>query len=370
MLLVPDSSLLPLAFGALHAVFWLLLLSNLFYFFARQRSPQRTIALLSIVVPARNEESNLPRLLDSVLAQRDVPFEVLVYDDHSDDGTWDVLQRYAERDQRIRPLNGPPLPAGWMGKNHALFQATRHATGSHYLFLDADVAYQDDGALARFLERAAGYSNHHAITVMPRFQGGGLVLVSMVINVFLIGLPWLLVRHLRMPALGALNGQCWMIDASHYHQHEPHRTLKAEILEDVMIGRFLKRQGITPVMLNGSRILDVYMYDSFADARLGFQKNAYLLLGGHWASFVFLHTGFVVTFLAALFVHWGFWLSLFGLKLVTDRVGRLPAWVTLLAPLSYLLAAYIQLDSARFHWRGDITWKGRAVSDIDESAAA
>ncbi|MEM1095466.1 MAG: glycosyltransferase family 2 protein [Bacteroidota bacterium] len=367
---MPDFPLLLLAFAALHAVFWLILLSNIVYFFARQQPQHRTVPLLSIIVPARNEEANLPRLLDSLLAQRDVAMEVLVYDDHSEDGTWDVLQRYAAKDKRIRPLNGPPLPSGWMGKNHALFQATRHATGSHYLFLDADVAYQDDGALARFVEKACAYSNGHAITVMPRFKGGGLVLVSMVINVFLIGLPWLLVRRLRMPALGALNGQCWMIYAPHYHQHEPHRTLKAEILEDVMIGRFLKSQGITPVMLNGSRILDVYMYDSFADARLGFQKNAYLLLGGHWASFVFLHVGFVLTFLAPLFVHWGFWASLFALKLVTDRVGRLPAWVTLLAPLSYMLAAFIQLDSARFHWRGEVTWKGRTVSGIDESAAA
>ncbi|MEM6646990.1 MAG: glycosyltransferase family 2 protein [Bacteroidota bacterium] len=367
---MPDLPLLTLAFAALHAGFWLLLASNLFYFYARQRSQKRTVDLLSIVVPARNEEANLPRLLDSLLAQRDVAFEVLVYDDHSTDATWAVLQRYAAQDERVRPLNGPPLPSGWMGKNHALFQATRHATGSHYLFLDADVAYQDDRALSRFIGRASGYSNRHAITVMPRFKGGGLVLVSMVINVFLIGLPWLLVRHFRMSALGALNGQCWMIDAVHYHQHEPHRTMKAEILEDVMIGRFLKREGMTPVMLNGSRILDVYMYDSFPDARLGFQKNAYLLLGGHWASFAFLHVGFVLTFLAALLVHWGFWLSLFGLKFVTDRVGRLPFWITLLAPLSYLLAALIQLDSARFHWRGQVTWKGRTVSGIDESAAA
>ena len=112
-----------------------------------------------------------------------------------------------------------------------------------------------------------------------------MLLVSLVAHTILGGLPWPLVRRFSAPSLGALNGQCWMIRAADYHRFEPHAHLPDEVLEDVKIGRYLKRKRMTPVLLDVQQEITVFMYRSFGEAWLGFRKNAYLIMGGTPFSF-------------------------------------------------------------------------------------
>src|SRR5690606_31674351 len=136
---------------------------------------------------------------------------------------------------RLRVLHGDGPPPGWVGKVHALYQATRHARGDVYLFLDADARLSDPGALARLAARFTALPPDSVMTGLTRLVGGARLLVSLVPSAVLGQLPWALVRPVRAASLGALNGQCWMIDAAAYHRHEPHRHLPAEVLEDVLI---------------------------------------------------------------------------------------------------------------------------------------
>src|SRR5262245_3973442 len=72
---------------------------------------------VSVLIPARNEENNIPACLDAVLKQGEVVAEVLIYDDHSSDATSKIVREYANRDLRVRLIASEELPDGWCGKN-------------------------------------------------------------------------------------------------------------------------------------------------------------------------------------------------------------------------------------------------------------
>ncbi len=351
LLLIP-----PLALA--HAAFWGILLSNLAYLRRQRSSRPDPLPTLSICIPARNEAQNLRRLLPTLCAQDYPEFEILVWDDGSEDDTWQVLQ--AVDDPRLTPLRGSDPPPDWVGKVHALYQCTRRASGNCYLFLDADAELLGPQALRRLVARHTGTAASVS-SGFPHLTGGALLLVSLVPHAILRSLPWSLVARTRAPSISALNGQCWLIDEAVYHTHEPHAEVKDAVLEDVAIGRYLKQEGHAPTLLDVQDCVAVHMYESYRDAWQGFRKNAYLLLGGTPPRFLLMYGGFVLTWLVAPLLSLWFLASLYGLKLVTDRASGMPLLVSLLAPVSYLLGLAIQLDSAVHHWGDRVTWKGRSV---------
>ena len=94
--------------------------------------------LVSILIPARNEEKNIERCLKSILKQDYRNTEIIVLNDNSTDRTGEIVKRLAEKDSRIRLVSGKPLPQGWLGKNFACFQLSRYAKGDYLIFTDAD----------------------------------------------------------------------------------------------------------------------------------------------------------------------------------------------------------------------------------------
>lgn len=343
-----------------YAVFFGVLLSNLLYLrrTRTERDPAQT-PTVSILVPARNEATNLTRLLPTLLAQDYPAYEVIVYDDGSTDGTPALLSAW--RHERLRVVRGEGPPPGWLGKVFALYSATRDATGEVFLFLDADTRLTNPGALRRLVRRYAALPASPVLSGLPAYRGGAGLLVSMVPFVLLTQLPWSLVRRTRAASLSALNGQCWMIDAHTYRRLEPHAHVRDRILEDVEIGRYLKRCGHTPVLADVQREVEVYMYTGLTDAWRGFRKNVYLLMGGRLLTYVPAFAGFAAVFVLAPLLSPYLLGALYLLKGATDRLCRFPAWVTMLAPLSFLLAALLQLDSAYHHLTRRVSWKDRRV---------
>jgi glycosyltransferase involved in cell wall biosynthesis len=344
----------------LHAMQFGVCLLNVWYLRRRLPAPGGEIApTVTVFIPARNEAENLRRLLPSLWKQMYPRFDVVVYDDASTDGTADVLRELAS--PRMRTIRGEGPPPGWIGKVHALYQATRDATADLFLFLDADVELLHPGVVRRLVDRYLVLPPPGVLTVLPRYRGGGMLLVSLLPNALLATLPWPLVGRLRSRALAALNGQCWMIDANLYRQFEPHRAVRQEILEDVKIGRYLKRNGVIPALADATQDIAVEMYPSFSAAWTGFRKNTYLLFGGSPARFLPMFGLYTLLFLAAPFIA-GWMIGLVYLsKAATDRVAGVPLTISLCAPLSYLLGAILQIDSFVAHLRGNVSWKGRRV---------
>lgn len=348
--------------AAVHAFFWIVFVRNLRYL--RQttaRADVPDLPRLSVLIPARNEEFNLGRLLPSLFVQRYPDVEFIVYDDGSTDGSTAVLNVFST-DPRLRVLRGKGPAPGWVGKVHALYQATREARGERYLFLDADVELRHPDALRDLVRAHAALPPGSVLTGLTSLKkSGGALVVSLVPHVILTGLPWFLAPRVQHRSLGAVNGQCWLIDAEQYRDLEPHEAVKDKVLEDVEIGRYLRGKGIVSYLVDVQREVTVHMYRDFGDAWRGFRKNAYLMMGGTPLSFLLLWPLYLLgVVLSPLASPW-FLLSLYGLKAATDRVARFPAWVTLLAPVSFVLAAALQLDSAVTHLLRRVEWKGRRV---------
>jgi glycosyltransferase involved in cell wall biosynthesis len=356
--------MLTVGLGLVHAGLWGVLLANLVYLRRNESGGGGTSPSVSVCIPARNEAKNLRRLLPTLLSQRYPDLEIIVWDDGSEDATWDVLQ--SVEDERLRAFHGSGPAEGWVGKVHALYQCTRRASGEVYLFLDADAALADEASVRRLLSRHEAAPTR-LTSGLPALRGAAQLLVSLVPYALLTGLPWPLVSRTQMPSMSALNGQCWMIDAALYHEHEPHEAVRDDVLEDVGIGRYLKRQGHPPTLLDVQREVAVYMYDSFGGAWRGFRKNAYLLLGGRPLAFVGGFGGFLLMWIVAPLLSGWFLASLYGLKLVTDRLSGFPLRVTGAAPLSFVLGLALQLDSALHHWTRSVQWKGRSVASAESS---
>jgi glycosyltransferase involved in cell wall biosynthesis len=318
-----------------------------------------TPPLVSVLIPARNEEDNLARLLPTILQQDYPSFEVIVYDDASDDRTGDVLRAFA--DPRLVRLRGTGPPAGWLGKVHALHQASRRARGEVLLFLDADVLFADTGALTRLVRRFLGLASPAVLTGIPRLEGGGRLVVSLIPFVVFTYLPLPLSVRSRIPHLSGMNGQCWMIARREYERLQPHVAHRADVLEDIRIGRYLKAHGVVPHYLDLQNEVRVRMYGSLPDAWRGLRKNTYPFMGETVWSFGLILASYVALFvLAPLAAPWSI-LAWYGLKAGSDRLVRMPLWVSALAPLSLALGAALQLDSAIAHWTGRAEWKGRTV---------
>jgi glycosyltransferase involved in cell wall biosynthesis len=346
-------------FAVVYTLMTMVLAANLVHLARRGRKRRPFGGRVSVLIPARNEAANLERLLPSLLGQQGVDFEVIVYDDASEDDSAAVLRAHA--DERLHLVAGGGPPPGWVGKVHALDQAARHATGDVLFFLDADTAFTDNRALERIMSRLAALPPHSVLTGLPHFRGGAPLLVSFLPYGLLVNQPLPLTERLRS-RLTSMNGQCWLIHRADYAAHEPHRAHPSEVLEDIRIGQYLSVRGVIPHYADLKDDLEVWMYRDTAEAWRGFRKNAYLLTGGHPGSFAFFWAMFVLTLIIApawspLWLLWAI-----GTKFAADRFARYPLWVTLLAPVTYLLWAVLLLDSFVSHQRGRVDWKGRGVA--------
>ncbi len=348
--------------AAVHGYFWIVFACNARYLRGTSARVQpEKLPRLAVFVPARNEEENLGRLVPSLFVQRYPDVQFVIYDDGSTDGTTAVLNVFST-DARLRVLRGAGPPPGWVGKVHALYQATRDADADVFLFLDADAELRHPDALRDLVRTFLALPPDSVLTGLTDLRkSGGKLLVSLVPHVILTGLPWFLAPRYGRRTLGALNGQCWMMGAPLYYQHEPHEAVRDKVLEDVEIGRYLRGRGVVSYLVDVQRDVAVHMYRGFGEAWRGFRKNAYLMLGGTPLSFALLWPLYVLVTVAAPFLWPPFLLSLYGLKAATDRVARFPFWVTLLAPLSFALGAAMQVDSAVAHLTRRAEWKGRRV---------
>jgi hypothetical protein len=173
---------------------------------ALYRSPphgERNHAACSVLLPARNEETNIGPAVRSILESNAAPIEVIVLDDASTDRTAEIVRAIASSDRRVRIETAPPLPPGWCGKQHACDVLSRLASHPVLIFLDADVRLKS-GAIARmtaFLEQsgaalASGVPEQVTHTFSER------LLVPLIHFVLLGFLP---IRRMRIdprPALG------------------------------------------------------------------------------------------------------------------------------------------------------------------------
>jgi len=127
--------------------FLLLIFMNLIQNLRRLREqekikPENPLPLVSVLIPARNEERNIKNCVASLLRADYPKLEIIVLDDNSSDGTYRILRELSEHHENLRVIKGKKLPPGWNGKNWACHQLSQAARGEWFLFTDADTVHK------------------------------------------------------------------------------------------------------------------------------------------------------------------------------------------------------------------------------------
>lgn len=230
---------------------------------------------LSVVVAARDEERNIGTALRSLLAQDYPNFEVVVVDDRSTDQTGPILERMAVSDSRLRVVHVAELPAGWLGKNHALHVGAGQASGEWILFTDADI-HMDPSTFGRAI-RFCGERGVDHLAIAPTLILPGLLLegfgVFFLWSFLLFAKPW----KARDPkswfhvGVGAFN----LVRRASYQAVDGHRSIRLRPDDDLKLGKILKRAGFRQDALSGTGLLSVEWYHSLGEMIPAFEKNMF-----------------------------------------------------------------------------------------------
>ncbi len=215
---------------------------------------------VSLLVPARNEAQNLQETLPKLLVQPAT--EILVLDDGSEDGTAQIAQTIAGRDPRFRLLQGQPLPEGWVGKSWACYQLAKAAKGEVLVFLDADV-HLEKGALEAIL---AALADADLVSVCPRQRNVGLVervLVPLIDVALLANIPYPIVPT---------NGQVMAFRSESYWSIGGHAAVRDRIVEDLLLGRQMRKNRKRVRVFLGGGLVGVRMYRSYGQIVEGLGK--------------------------------------------------------------------------------------------------
>ena len=230
---------------------------------------------VSVLVPARNEERAIGRLVADVLASEGVDLELVVLDDSSDDRTAEIVAAIADRDPRVRLVRGGPLPAGWCGKQHACWQLAQAARHETWVFLDVDVVPARD-AVARsvaFLEAGgAGLASG-----FPRQETGSFLewLLLPLIHFVLLGyLPLARARQDNTPSLAAGCGQLFVTRRADYERAGGHAAIRASLHDGVKLPRAYRRAERVTDIFDATEIASCRMYSRSLDVWRGLSKNA------------------------------------------------------------------------------------------------
>lgn len=211
---------------------------------------------VSIIIPARNEEHNIGKLLDSINAQVFKPVEIILVNDHSTDKTKQIsLQKGA------LVLDSKELPSGWFGKPWACFQGAQHAKGDILLFLDADTELMENG-LEKMLTTYQHLSKQEktAMSISPYHKVNKLYEeFSLIFNIIMTG-SMNAFTPVRDAEPSGLFGPCLLVTKEDYFLINGHESVKDKILENVFIGEKFKEKGIRLKCFSGQSSLSYRMY--------------------------------------------------------------------------------------------------------------
>lgn len=323
---------------------------------------------VSILIPVRNEERNIPSLLKNLEKLTYTNKEIIVLNDSSTDRTGDLL---ACASDSVRTIAGKKLPEGWVGKVHACHQLSRNANGDYYLFIDADVRLHPQAvetALAAFQKKTGLISGFPKIPLKSML---GHLLVPMQHFLVYVHLPVLLANMTAWSPASAAHGAFMMFRSDAYKQAGGHAAVRNEIVEDIALMRQMKRSGWHALLINPRRFVTCFMYETNAEVWFGFSKNIYTGIGSKLLaaggvvlvySFLFLLPAGAAIYGAAA----GEWLYLLPLllslaiKFLVDAAAGYPRWLFLFLPFSVVSLIVLLIYAVyRDVTNKGVIWKGR-----------
>lgn len=327
--------------------------------------------LVSIVVPACNEEKNIARSLLSLCAQEYQNLEIIVVNDRSTDSTSKVLDEVKRRFPWIIVHDIQDLPAGWMGKSHALFTGALLARGEYLVFTDADVIMEKT-TITRSIAYMAHNQLDHLTLIFKNITHGWLLnalILDSAIGLMVVFRPWLAkTKGTRwFVGIGAFN----MVRRTVYSSIGGHEAIKMHPVDDMMLGKAIKDNGFSQDCLLAYDFVAVPWYDTVRDMIRGLEKNMFSVL--HYR-ITLVPVALLAIIVPSIWPLWGaiFWhgyvqticLVTIAIRLATFSQGLLrqglPGWYLPGCFLTPYISCYIIVKSAFVTLKNrGITWRGQ-----------
>ena len=354
---------------------------EIFFGFRRIRHLRETVPPLarklpsvSILVAARNEERNLQEALASLLKQDHPQLEFIVVDDRSTDRTGEILDAMALEDPRLRVVHLKELPAGWLGKNHALHAAAAQATGDLLLFTDADVVMEPSTVRRAAARVEDGGADH--LVISPSMLTKSVLLEAAVAGFFFFFTFFFRQWRVMNPksrahiGIGAFN----LLRASVYRAIGGHEAIRLRPDDDVKLGKLVKMKGYRQEIVEGTGFIAVEWYRTVGELVRGLEKNMFAGLEYNLAlaaaSTVVILVACIWPFAGALVTHgWTQLLNaataatIFAILFCALPRSGLRRRAGLAFPLAALLFLFIKWRAiALTYLRHGIEWRGTRYS--------
>ena len=219
------------------------------------RQDSNTGVMVSIIVPARNEEQGIAKCLDSLVNQTYQNLEIIVVDDSSTDKTSKITESFEERNHRVRLVSAGEKPEGWVGKSWPCWRGYEQSSGEYLLFVDADSTL--DSTTIESCLKYVGKKNIEMFSLSPRVEMKGVVakavipLMSGAINILY---PMRKVND-KNSKRAYVFGTFILVKREVYASTGGHEKVKNEIVEDAAIARITKMSGFNLRIERGSEFV-------------------------------------------------------------------------------------------------------------------
>ena len=324
---------------------------------------------VSLVFAARDEQAKLPAALRT-LRDLDYPgLEIIAVNDRSTDRTPSLLADAAKFDPRVRVVNLAVLPEGWLGKPHALEQGFAVSTGEWLLFTDADVRFRSD-SIRRAMAMAAWARLDH-LTLMGDIEMHGFwettVLTFFALGFYIETNPRAVSDAKSSAYLGI--GAFQLVRRSAYEASGTHRRLAMEVIDDLKLGKIIKRAGFRSGAGLAGDYVSVRWHEGLPNIVRGVTKNFFATSGYRTSRVALQLAGIflanILPFVALPFVHgWVLGLAVLNVAIAvaahagTAAVMEVPPWYALTHPLGALIFCYMLLRSTVVTLRqGGVVWR-------------
>jgi len=342
---------------------------------------------VSIIVPARNEEESIEQALRTLLSLDYDNYEVIAVNDRSTDRTGELMEGMAQNpllSQNTREMGHPDpvsaptfrvvhhreLPAGWLGKTHAMWTAANQATGEWLLFTDADVLFKPDS-----VRRAVAYAETEGadhVVLFPRMimkRPGEYMMIAFFQTMFTFGhRPWKVADPSTDDHMGV--GAFNLIRRRVYEAVGTYAALRMEVLDDMKLGKVVKNAGFRQRNVFGGDLISIRWAHGAMGVVNNLTKNFFAVLSFQWwrtlgsaCGLAFLNLmPFVGVWLAHGWARVPYAVALFSLFLIYVGMSwrsSVPAYYFFLHPVSTVLFIYTLLRSMVLTlWNDGITWRG------------
>ena len=328
---------------------------------------------VSIIVPARNEEHIIEQALNTLLTLDYDNYEVIAVNDRSTDRTGEIMERISASPTAhgcLRVVHHRDLPAGWLGKTHAMWTATNRADGEWLLFTDADVIFKPD-SLRRALAYAEAERADHVVLfpTMIMKRPGEYMMIAFFQTMFMFGhRPWKVADPKTRDHMGV--GAFNLVRRSVYEAVGTYEALRMEVLDDMKLGKVVKNAGFAQRNVFGADLISSRWAHGAMGVVKNLTKNFFAVLSFQWWRTLISAFGLVflnlMPFLGVWLAHG--WerlpyavalLSIFLIYLGMSWRSSVPPYYVLLHPVSTALFTYTLLLSM-FHtlWNDGIVWRG------------